>query len=275
MNNKKPINCPSCNELYKGFGKVCRSCSKKGDINPAKNIEVRDRISRSVKEQYKIHKNSNLPYGFEKGQKNWMFGRSGEKNPKWKGGISNEERINKECFKQYGEKCFICGAHKKIIKHTNIYIHHLNHIHDDHRIENIIPVCDSCHQKLHRWWKGWTLEVLTDIDYGHHIPEHKGKCFYSHGHTAQIKLSVKGLLKEDGMVLDFKRLKEMIKNIVEPLDHSYLNTLIDNPTTELLASFIYHQIELELYKIRLKEKRIVWVDKLEISEGLGKSITIY
>lgn len=261
--------CPVCKKEYKGFGNLCRSCSKSGEKNPAKKIEVRDRISASVKKQYEIHKEKNLPYGFC----------TGENNPgaKRKGIISesNHEKVYDECYEQYGSKCFICynSQNKKPVA-WDLIIHHLNHCHEDDRIENMIPVCRSCHQKLHRWWKGWTLSIQTDIDYGHHLPNHQGKCFFSHGHTAIIKLKVKGLVKEDGMVLDFKQLKEMLKNCVEPLDHSYLNNFEENPSSELLTSFIYNQIEIELMKIRIKDRRIVWIDELEVSEGLGKSIII-
>jgi len=266
-------------KLYNLSNKVKgKSSSKIGDKNPAKRQDVRDRISETVKLQYKIHREKNIPYGFGYGKDNYISDKLREKHPNWKGGISQEKKIDDQCFKEYGEKCFICRTIKKekknSLEHSNIYIHHLNYIYNDHRIENIIPVCNSCHQKLHRWWKGWILMVQTDIDYAHHIPDYKGKCFYFHGHTAIIKLGVQGLIREDGMVIDFKQLKEMLKKITDPLDHVYLNYLENNPTTEKLITFIFHQVELELYKIRLKDKRIVWLKNLEISEGLNKSIIL-
>jgi 6-pyruvoyltetrahydropterin/6-carboxytetrahydropterin synthase len=261
------------NQLVKKIN--INSKRKKGNNNPATKIEVRERISKSVKKQYDIHKKQNLPYGFGSGKDNYMFDKTNENHPNWKGDEERNERTYKKCFELYGRECFICGAkEKKENKQTNIYIHHLNHIHRDHRIENIIPVCNSCHQKLHRWWKGFTLKVNTDIDYGHHLPKHKGKCFYSHGHTAIIKLKVKGLTRDDGMVVDFKILKDMIKQIVEPLDHSYLNNLEEDSTTEKIAAFIYYRVEDGLMKIRIKDRRIVWIEEIEMSEGLNKSIII-
>ena len=252
-----------------------KSTSKLGARNPAKKLLVRERISASVKKQYALHKKKNLPYGFGENDKNFMFGKNKEKHPNWKGGISKDRKIYKHCYKVYGEKCFICGKEKDLKKEkSNIYIHHLNRIHSDHRAENVIPVCDSCHQKLHRWWRGWNLKVMADIDYGHHLPNHRGKCYFSHGHTAIINLTVQGLIKEDGMVVDFKWLKDSLKQCIEPLDHSYLNSLEGEPTSEQIASFIFHQVEMALYKIRVSERRIVWVKELEMSEGLNKSIII-
>jgi 6-pyruvoyltetrahydropterin/6-carboxytetrahydropterin synthase len=268
------LKCKNCEKIFERERKDIKCCSikcaralnskaKKGKNNPACRQEVRDRISATVKKQYEKHKKENLPYGFQKG----------EKNPSWK--EVTKKKVAEKCFKDYGRKCFICDRkEKKTKKVSNIFIHHLNHIHEDDRDENVIPVCDSCHQKLHRWWKGWTLHIKKDIDYGHHLPNHKGKCYYSHGHTAIIDLKVCGLTREDGMVIDFTYLKKMLSDVIEPFDHAYLNTLEDNPTSEKLASLLYHRMELALYEHRKKFRRIVWMEELELSEGIGKTIII-
>jgi hypothetical protein len=43
-----------------------------------------------------------------------------------------------------GHQCVICKTGE------NLRIHHLNENHDDHRWENLITVCVSCHLKVHR-----------------------------------------------------------------------------------------------------------------------------
>jgi len=112
------------------------------------------------------------------------------------------------------------------------------------------------------------LSIKTDIDYGHRLPNHKGKCFYSHGHTAIIKLQVEGKIRDNGMVMDFKKVKKILHETVDQFDHTYLNDLIKEPTTERLAYFIW-----DLLEAKFNEKKIT-LKRLEISEGLGKSVIL-
>lgn len=80
------------------------------------------------------------------------------------------------------------------------------------------------------------------IEAAHHLPNHGGKCRFPHGHSYKVEVTVTGPLnldpgsKEYGMVIDFSRLKSVIKeNIVEVYDHSDLNEHMDNPTAENLC----------------------------------------
>lgn len=56
-----------------------------------------------------------------------------------------------------------------------------------------------------------------------------GKCanFPSHGHSFRLIVTVKGPIKEDGMVINFTKLGSIIeKKIINILDHQYLNEVI-------------------------------------------------
>ncbi|HVO73878.1 MAG TPA: 6-carboxytetrahydropterin synthase QueD [Ignavibacteriaceae bacterium] len=57
---------------------------------------------------------------------------------------------------------------------------------------------------------------------GHRLPEHFGKCKNVHGHSYKIIVELEGELNDQGMILDFYNLKEIVNPIVEKLDHSFL-----------------------------------------------------
>ena len=94
----------------------------------------------------------------------------------------------------------------------------------------------------------------------HHLPRHPGKCRALHGHSYELVVSVEGPVEESsGMVLDFSDLKRVVASeIVEPLDHRLVNELIDNPTAERMAEWIWARlaprvpglVEVELYETR-------------------------
>lgn len=86
-----------------------------------------------------------------------------------------------------------------------------------------------------------------------------------HGHNYGIQVSVKGSIDpETGMVIDLKRLKEIVRErVVDRVDHTNLNEDVDFlrgiiPTAENLARTFWQQIAPaidrgELYEIVLQE----------------------
>ncbi|HSH61164.1 MAG TPA: 6-carboxytetrahydropterin synthase QueD [Acidimicrobiales bacterium] len=91
----------------------------------------------------------------------------------------------------------------------------------------------------------------------HQLPWHPGKCRRLHGHNYRFEVTVEGPLDENGVVLDFDELHEVVRReVVERYDHRYLNDLMDNPTAELIAAEAWKQLEaagLELVGLRLWE----------------------
>lgn len=78
-----------------------------------------------------------------------------------------------------------------------------------------------------------------------------GKCSYRnyHGHNYDLTVSVTGEIDEEtGMVMDLKKLKELIvKEVEEPFDHKNFNLDIPefkdlNPTTENITVVIYNKL---------------------------------
>lgn len=90
-------------------------------------------------------------------------------------------------------------------------------------------------------------------------------CSNLHGHNWVIEVEVKSeKLNRDGMIIDFGH----IKKIVNQLDHAYLNNLIDNPTAENIAAWLFGQIT-----NKLKEDGIgAYVSNVSVLESEGNLI---
>lgn len=98
----------------------------------------------------------------------------------------------------------------------------------------------------------------------HHLPRHPGKCHNLHGHTYRLEVICRGPVDpESGMVVDFADLKALVReHVLDRLDHSLLNDVIENPTAEHVAVWIWDRlsgIDLPLEEIRLHETQNCYV----------------
>ncbi len=70
------------------------------------------------------------------------------------------------------------------------------------------------------------------FSYAHILPNHKGRCASLHGHNTTLEVTVDANDRtslerpdksDDGMVVDFSELKELVERlVVKPLDHRFL-----------------------------------------------------
>ena len=97
------------------------------------------------------------------------------------------------------------------------------------------------------------------FDSAHKLTWHRGKCKNLHGHTYILQVWIKDKLSKNGVVLDFKELDLIVKKeIIEKLDHKYINKIIKNPTAENMCIWIWDRLKKELkniYEIRLWENQ--------------------
>jgi len=90
------------------------------------------------------------------------------------------------------------------------------------------------------------IEVTKEFtfDAAHHLTKYYGKCERLHGHTYKLRVTVNGEIQENGMVIDFVILKRIVKkHILKHLDHHNLNEIIENPTAENIAQWIWNKLE--------------------------------
>ncbi|HQJ17811.1 MAG TPA: 6-carboxytetrahydropterin synthase, partial [Candidatus Cloacimonas acidaminovorans] len=93
------------------------------------------------------------------------------------------------------------------------------------------------------------------------------------GHNWKVRVCVKTKEQDEiGMAMDFGVLKTILSNILNNLDHSYLNEIVPfterNPTSENLAKYIYECMEKEL------QDKPVAISEVEVYES-EKSSVIY
>jgi 6-pyruvoyltetrahydropterin/6-carboxytetrahydropterin synthase len=79
------------------------------------------------------------------------------------------------------------------------------------------------------------------------------KCHRMHGHSYRVEIHLKGSVRDDGMVMDFADIKRAWQPLQDALDHHCLNDLIDNPTSERLAEWIWDGLRLPLHQVVVSE----------------------
>lgn len=91
------------------------------------------------------------------------------------------------------------------------------------------------------------VTVETHFSSAHNLRGYKGKCEALHGHNWRVQIAVcSENLDNLGLVIDFTVLKEQAKQVMEILDHKYLNEIPPfdkiNPSSENLAKFILEEM---------------------------------
>ncbi len=92
----------------------------------------------------------------------------------------------------------------------------------------------------------YEVTVEDSFAAGHYLRDYKGKCENPHGHNYKVRVTLAGpMLDKAGLLLDFKELKEVMKPVIDRLDHQMLNEIEPfialNPSAENLAKYFYDQ----------------------------------
>lgn len=93
------------------------------------------------------------------------------------------------------------------------------------------------------------MEVFKEFTFeaAHRLPNvaPTHKCARLHGHSFRVGVHLDGDVGDDsGWVRDFADIAGSMEGVLERLDHSYLNEIagLENPTSEVLARWIWHEI---------------------------------
>jgi len=82
----------------------------------------------------------------------------------------------------------------------------------------------------------------------HTLEGHPGACRNMHGHNYTLEVRVDGDVDpETGMVIDFDELLRAVdEQVLSRLDHAYLNDVMDIPTAENIARWVWGQLSSRL-----------------------------
>jgi 6-pyruvoyltetrahydropterin/6-carboxytetrahydropterin synthase len=115
-----------------------------------------------------------------------------------------------------------------------------------------------------------TICKLFRFEAAHQLPNHDGKCAQLHGHSYLIEVRAGGDVTpangapQEGMVLDFARLKAAWVPMHQRLDHRFLNDLLDFPTTaENLAGYFLTELRAtvpEVFSVKVWETATSWAE---------------
>lgn len=107
-----------------------------------------------------------------------------------------------------------------------------------------------------------TLIYRVKINGAHHLPNYDGKCAVKHGHTYYIDLEIVGKVDPGtGMVMDFNDVESWADRVLP--DHVNFNDYLDNPTAEVIATWLFEMYDAAFSGIRVGtylEAITVWED---------------
>jgi 6-pyruvoyltetrahydropterin/6-carboxytetrahydropterin synthase len=116
----------------------------------------------------------------------------------------------------------------------------------------------------------YEVTVERDFSSGHYLRNYRGKCENPHGHNYKVRITLRGqTLDVAGLLLDFKDLKQVMRPVIDRLDHQMLNDLEPfteiNPSAENLARYFFDETNQQLDsmtggRVRVKDCTIFETD---------------
>jgi 6-pyruvoyltetrahydropterin/6-carboxytetrahydropterin synthase len=93
----------------------------------------------------------------------------------------------------------------------------------------------------------YELKIVTQFAAAHRLENFYGKCESLHGHNWKVEVFLVGnALDSAGLLMDFGVIKTRTKEVLEEIDHKYLNELDAfrdcNPSSENLARYLYERL---------------------------------
>jgi 6-pyruvoyltetrahydropterin/6-carboxytetrahydropterin synthase len=110
----------------------------------------------------------------------------------------------------------------------------------------------------------YEITITKSFAAAHVLKDIGGKCEGLHGHNFVVEVSLTAdKVSKEGLLIDFRVLKEWTDEILDELDHTYLNDYPYfkdlNPSAENLAKFIYDRIHDKAKSVNCAVSRVmVW-----------------
>ncbi len=94
----------------------------------------------------------------------------------------------------------------------------------------------------------YEIAVEDTFDAAHSLRNYEGSCSRLHGHTYKVRVAFRFVsLEESGLAFDFRQAKQELRNMLDYLDHQYINELpeflIHNPSAEAIAKLIFDRLK--------------------------------
>jgi 6-pyruvoyltetrahydropterin/6-carboxytetrahydropterin synthase len=107
----------------------------------------------------------------------------------------------------------------------------------------------------------YELTVFSHFSGAHRLRYLHGRCEELHGHNWKVEAAVvSNQLNQEGVVIDFKILKQKLEKALQELDHTYLNDLPyfsgKEPSSENIAKYIFDRLRQELKGHHVVLKRV-------------------
>lgn len=136
----------------------------------------------------------------------------------------------------------------------------------------------------------YLLKTYTELEIGHRLmTSYAQKCRHCHGHCYKVEIGLKASqLNEDGMVIDFKKIKEIVKQeLDDKWDHGFainandplrsaleqdketerLHIMSVNPTLEHMVQIWYCSLKAALARAGIENVQVAYVEASETTRN--------
>jgi 6-pyruvoyltetrahydropterin/6-carboxytetrahydropterin synthase len=103
---------------------------------------------------------------------------------------------------------------------------------------------------------------IFQFDGAHKLLNYNGKCEKLHGHTWGVHVTVEAEVGAGGIAFDFAKIKDIVQEkVLSLLDHSYINDIIEEPSAENIALWVWERLKgaLPLYEVKVYESPFSFV----------------
>src|SRR4030043_103461 len=110
----------------------------------------------------------------------------------------------------------------------------------------------------------YEVTIIKSFSAAHILSQVGGKCEELHGHNFKVELTFGApVLNQSGLLIDFRLVKKWLNEVLDELDHKYLNEISSfagiNPSAENVARYIAQKLAPVAKAAQVKVTRVkVW-----------------